>query len=215
MKIAIYGKETSFSLKEIIIPFLHEMQERNIEVFIEEQFYEYLKFIPDFPSFPYPIYSDYCDFPNDAKLFFTFGGDGTILSAVTILQDKNIPIVGVNTGRLGYLAGINKDNLLDNLNDILSMNFNISERSLLSIEAENEDLEYNFALNEVSVMRKETTSMITVDAYIDREYLTSYWADGLIVATPTGSTGYSLSCNGPIIAPNTHNFVIPLLRRII
>ena len=142
---------------------------------------------------------------------FTIGGDGTILRAVTFVRNSNIPIVGINTGRLGFLATIQKDEISIAIELLLKQQFVVKERSLLSVTTSPkiESLaSLNFALNEVSVSRKNTASMITIETYLDHEYLTSYWADGLIIATPTGSTGYSLSCGGPIITPHAKNFVI-------
>lgn len=164
-----------------------------------------------------------CDWLNDAKDFsdyqslirhkpqfiITLGGDGTILKASTIIADSGIPVLGVNTGRLGFLANVQKEKVGEAAKKLISGEFRIRERNLLQVTtSEGDILQPNFALNELTISRKETTSMITVHAYINDEYLNSYWADGLIVATPTGSTGYSLSCGGPIIMPGSENFVI-------
>src|SRR5690606_35902858 len=133
------------------------------------------------------------------------------LSAATIIQDKNIPVVGVNTGRLGFLATINLEKLLERLETILSGNYIISSRSLIEVTSDSAEIEFPFALNEITVTRRETTSMITVDAYVNGEFLNSYWSDGLIVSTPTGSTGYSLNCGGPIVHPENNTFIIPAI----
>ncbi|MCL4120406.1 UNVERIFIED_CONTAM: hypothetical protein GTU68_033649 [Idotea baltica] len=142
---------------------------------------------------------------------FTLGGDGTILRAVTYIRDLDIPILGINTGRLGFLATINKKNIAESINLILNGEFSIQKRTLLSVKTSPKTTafkELNFALNEVTIARKNTTSMIGVKTSLNNHYLTNYWADGLIIATPTGSTGYSLSCNGPVISPDSKNFVI-------
>ncbi|MBV7440348.1 NAD kinase [Weeksellaceae bacterium TAE3-ERU29] len=210
-KIALYGKKTtSTSLEDIIPEFFKIIQSKNIAVQIEESFYKLLKNIEGFPFLEkIEVFTGYNNLWKDLDYFFTFGGDGTILSAVTYVRDSGVPIVGVNTGRLGYLATINKKELIPNLEAILKKDYNISERSLLEVKTSKAvEVICPFALNELSIMRKETTSMITVDAYINGELLNSFWADGLIVATPTGSTGYSLSCNGPIISPENRNFVV-------
>ncbi|MFT5244817.1 MAG: NAD+ kinase, partial [Psychroserpens sp.] len=144
-------------------------------------------------------------------LLISVGGDGTILRAITFVRDFSIPIVGINTGRLGFLATIQTDEIEAAIEHILNGNYKTSERTLLSVETNprNEGLkETNFALNEIAVSRKNTTSMITVETHLNDEYLTSYWADGLIVSTPTGSTGYSLSCAGPVITPDANSFVL-------
>ncbi len=144
-------------------------------------------------------------------LLISIGGDGTILRAITYVRDLGIPIVGINTGRLGFLATIQTDEIKSSFNEIIEGHYKISERSLLSVTTipNNETIEQtNFALNEIAVSRKNTTSMITVETHLNDEYLTSYWADGLIISTPTGSTGYSLSCGGPVITPDADNFVL-------
>ena len=127
------------------------------------------------------------------------------------MQKLGIPIVGINTGRLGFLATIQTDEIDEALSEIFNGNYKISERSLLSVSTQpsHKDIEdINFALNEIALSRKNTTSMITVKTHLNDEYLTSYWADGLILSTPTGSTGYSLSCGGPVIAPDANNFAL-------
>lgn len=144
-------------------------------------------------------------------LLISVGGDGTILRAITFVRDLGIPIVGINTGRLGFLATIPADDIESAMSQILKGDYKISERSLLSVSTDPKNdaiAETHFALNEIAVSRKNTTSMITVETHLNDEYLTSYWADGLILSTPTGSTGYSLSCGGPVITPDAKNFVL-------
>jgi NAD+ kinase len=144
-------------------------------------------------------------------MLISFGGDGTILRAVTYIRDLGIPIVGVNTGRLGFLSTFKKEDVRKVIQEFVSGAYTIVERSLVAVHADfdiPEFAEMNFALNEVTVSRKDTTSMITVETHLNDEYLTSYWADGLIIATPTGSTGYSLSCGGPVITPTAQSLVI-------
>ena len=122
-----------------------------------------------------------------------------------------MPIVGINTGRLGFLATVQTDEIASSLAEIFKGNYKISERSLLSVDTQpkhNDIEETHFALNEIAISRKNTTSMITVETHLNDEYLTSYWADGLILSTPTGSTGYSLSCGGPVITPDANNFAL-------
>ena len=141
----------------------------------------------------------------------TVGGDGTILRAVTFIRNSDIPIVGINTGRLGFLATVQKDGIKYAIGQLLKQNYKIKERTLLSVTTSPKIKSLkslNFALNEVSVSRKNTASMITIETLIDDEYLTSYWSDGLIISTPTGSTGYSLSCGGPIITPQAKSFAL-------
>lgn len=144
-------------------------------------------------------------------MFVSFGGDGTILRATTFVRDLGIPIVGVNTGRLGFLSTFKKEDVRKVVQEFKQGAYTVVERSLVQLNTEKLDAEFgdlNFALNEITVSRKETTSMITVETYLNNEYLTSYWADGLIISTPTGSTGYSLSCGGPVIVPTAKSLVL-------
>jgi NAD+ kinase len=143
-------------------------------------------------------------------LLISFGGDGTLLDTVTMIKNSDIPILGINAGRLGFLANINQDDILLAVRALKNKNFKLDERSLLKVENKIlRDSEIsNFALNEVTVHKKDSSSMLKIDAFLDNEFLNSYWADGLITSTPTGSTAYSLSCGGPIISPGSNNFVI-------
>jgi NAD+ kinase len=153
-------------------------------------------------------FENHTDMP-DADYFLSIGGDGTMLEAVTYITDKNIPILGINTGRLGFLATNSKDEYAVALRAMFDGYFDIEERSMICLDS-NQDLfgGVPLALNEFAIMKRDTSSMIVVHTYINGEYLNSYWADGLIVATPTGSTGYSLSVGGPVLVPQTANFVI-------
>ena len=151
------------------------------------------------------------DLNQNIDFLLSIGGDGTILRAATFIRHLQIPILGINAGRLGFLAKVQKDNVSDLLTQIIAGHYKVSERSTLQLSA-SAPIDFNnqadFALNEITVSRRDTTSMITVETYLNDEYLTSYWADGLIISTPTGSTGYSLSCGGPILTPNVNSLVI-------
>ena len=209
MKIAVYGplyNERSKSTIKILIEYL---KNRSVDVFFEKDFYESV-----LKNSNIDIESFRCDtfksLDTSFELLISIGGDGTILRAITYVKDLNIPIVGINTGRLGFLATIPMNTVEKALDEIFEGNYRISKRSLLAITVgEGEAVfDLNFALNEITVSRKNTTSMISVETWLDEEYLTSYWADGLIVSTPTGSTGYSLSCGGPVIMPESDSFVL-------
>lgn len=205
MKVAIYGYIKS-EAQDYIQVLLDGLQEYNIETIIEKRFYDSINSDKEYKTF-----TDYSDLDASFDLMFTMGGDGTFLRAVTFVRNLNIPILGINMGRLGFLATIQKEHIKISLKALINNNYTIKERSLLTVKTstKNTDLEeINFALNEVTVARRNTTSMITIETYLDDEYLTSYWADGLIVSTPTGSTGYSLSCGGPVITPQAKNFVL-------
>lgn len=136
------------------------------------------------------------------------GGDGTLLDTIPLVRDSGVPVLGLNTGRLGFLAGLNIKELAEAIGDIQKGNYDIETRALLRLESSEQIFDYGFALNDFVIHKKETSSMIVVHAYLNGEFLNSYWSDGLIVSTPTGSTGYSLSCGGPIIFPKSDSFVI-------
>lgn len=209
-KVAIYAQSYSVSSEKEINFLLSALQKHDIEIVFEKQFHDLLienNFIPK----EYPTFSHFKDLSNSYDFMFTLGGDGTILRAVTYVRDLNIPILGINTGRLGFLATVKKDEIEQAVNLLLNKEYIIENRGLLQVEVTPESKEIseiNFALNDVTVARRNTTSMIGVKTYLNDEYLTNYWADGLIIATPTGSTGYSLSCGGPVVLPNSDNFVI-------
>ncbi|WP_439128597.1 NAD kinase [Polaribacter sp.] len=209
-KVAVYGQSYSISAEKEIQILLSVLEEHNIVCFIEEKFNNLLV-NGNILEKKYPVFSDFKDLNTTFDLMFTLGGDGTILRAVTYIRDLNIPILGINTGRLGFLATINKKAIKESITLLINGDYTIQQRNLLSVKTtpENNTFEnLNFALNEVTIARKNTTSMIGVSTYLNEEYLTNYWADGLIIATPTGSTGYSLSCNGPVISPDSKNVVI-------
>ena len=210
MKIAIFGKFYRKNLESSIVTLLRVLGNKQTEIYFDDQFYTSIKAQKNsnFKAFNFKTFKR---LDNSYDLLISIGGDGTMLRAITYVRDFNIPIVGINTGRLGFLATIQKDNIQNAIEDILKGNYRISERSLLTIKTEPENeslLDFNVALNEIAVSRKNTTSMITVETYLNNEYLTSYWADGLIISTPTGSTGYSLSCGGPVIMPDADSFTL-------
>lgn len=208
MKVAVYGKQ----FQQEVAPFVHELflelEKENMEVLVYEPFYDFLSKQINLNLF-LGTYNTYEELKDNIDLFISVGGDGTILDATTIIRDTGIPIIGVNTGRLGFLADIAKDQIPTTIKQLVNKQFSIDQRTLLSLETTNPIFgELNFALNEVTISRKDTTSMITITTYINDQFLNSYWADGLIIATPTGSTGYSLSCGGPIVMPGSDNFII-------
>jgi NAD+ kinase len=210
MKVGIYGQYYKGEAVSYIEILLKTLAQKDIEVVIEKNFYNLIK-INNFPEKEYQTFSNYTDLNDSFEVMLTVGGDGTFLRAVTYVRDLDIPVLGVNIGRLGFLATVQKENISEAINLLLTKQYKVDERSLLTVTTsqKNNDLsDINFALNEISVSRRNTTSMVTVETYLDDEYLTSYWADGLIVATPTGSTGYSLSCGGPVIAPSTKSLVL-------
>lgn len=210
MKVAIYGQRYQENFSKCIIDLLNALESYNMEVVIEKNYLHAIQ--KAFSSVRnYKTFHSYKDLDNTYHLFFSVGGDGTILKTVTYVRDLGIPIVGINTGRLGFLATVQQDEVKQAIKSIVNNDYEIVPRSVLQIDIvpEIEDIAgINFALNEIAVNRKNTASMITIITYLNGEYLTSYWADGLIIATPTGSTGYSLSCGGPVVAPKTNSLVL-------
>jgi len=210
MKLAVFGRFNDDKTLKAVDTLLNFLQKKETEVLIESEFSKLLLTTHSKATF-YNSFKTFDSLDYSYDLLISIGGDGTILRAVTFVTNLDIPIVGINTGRLGFLATTPLENIEKTIQNILEGNYKISERSLLTVETypENKDiLNLNFALNEIAVSRKNTTSMITVETLLDDEYLTSYWSDGLIVSTPTGSTGYSLSCGGPVITPGADSFVL-------
>ncbi len=210
MKIGIYGQFYHKEAGHYIQQLLDILDKRQIEVIIEKNFLTLIQ-ENDHIEKDYGHFSTFKELDNSYDLFVSIGGDGTILKTVTYIRDLNIPIIGINTGRLGFLATIKKSAIKESIDKILTGKYRISARSLIQITTDGDEEifnELNFALNEITVSRKNTTSMISVETLLNGEPLTNYWADGLIVATPTGSTGYSLSCGGPVIAPATESIIL-------
>ncbi len=210
MKVAVFGRFYNKTTSTSVQTLFNYLLKKDVDAYIETEFYNLIKnnssIIKDFESF-----KKFDTLDASFDLLVSVGGDGTILRAITFVKDIDIPIIGINTGRLGFLATIQVDAIEQAIQNIIDGKYKISERCLLSIETtpENSDItELNFALNEITVSRKNTTSMITVETHLDGEYLTSYWSDGLIISTPTGSTGYSLSCGGPVITPGANSFIL-------
>lgn len=210
MKVGIYGQFYHSNSGQYIEELLNVLDEQNVEVSIEENFFKLIDQNKGIEK-DYHHFKSFTELDPSFDVFISVGGDGTILKAVNYVQDSNIPILGINTGRLGFLATVNKEDIRNTISALIKKEYTVSDRSLLCISTnpDNEDLcRSNFALNEIAVSRKNTTSMITIDTWLGDEYLTAYWADGLIVSTPTGSTGYSLSCGGPVITPSTKALAI-------
>ncbi len=208
MKVAIYGQFYHKNSGKHVMSIIEAFQKKNITLIIEES---YKKLVEKELNKSLGDISTFTSIDNSYDLFISIGGDGTILKSITYVGALGVPIVGINTGRLGFLATIQKEHVSESIASIIDGDYTISERSLLSIEttpAQENITKLNFALNEVAVNRKNTTSMIKVDTQVNGKYLTTYFSDGLIVATPTGSTGYSLSCGGPVIDPSTSNIAL-------
>lgn len=209
MKIAVYGPEFNERSHSAIAALFAYLGSKSAEVFVDAHFFNS---ILEHSSINIKAYTlgTFTDLDDSFDLIISVGGDGTILRAITHVKDLDIPIVGINTGRLGFLATIKRDDIIGALDQIFEGKYRISKRSVLSVTTNQKEsnFELDFALNEVTVSRKNTTSMISIETWLDDEYLNSYWADGLIISTPTGSTGYSMSCGGPVIMPESDSLVI-------
>lgn len=209
MKVAVFGTTVSDSFTPVLNEFFGFLKTNNIEVQLYQPFYSYLveelKTEPFYTSF----FNSYLDFKNSCDFIFSVGGDGTFLHSVLSIRNFDIPVIGVNSGRLGFLADISENQVQNALTQIFNHNYSLIERSMLQVDFCGKDnLDFNFALNEMTVLKTDTSSMINIYAYLGNELLNNYWADGLIIATPTGSTAYSLSVGGPILTPDSENFVI-------
>ncbi len=210
MKVGIYGQFYHEHSEQSIQHILNALKQTNVDIAVEKNFLELIKHHKEIDT-NVATFSSFTELDHSYDLFFSIGGDGTLLKSITFVRDLGIPIVGINTGRLGFLATIQKEKIVESIAQIIAGNFTISERSLLEIQTDPQSDEIgdlNFALNEIAINRKNTTSMIKVETMVNNEHLTSYWSDGLIISTPTGSTGYSLSCGGPIMDPASQCMVL-------
>ena len=209
MRILIYGQR----LKEENLPYIRELfealQKEKSEVYIFAPYLQRLRKRMDIPV-DFEEFQGYDDFgTKKVDIVISMGGDGTILSSVTLVRDQLIPIMGINLGRLGFLASIEKKFISKAISELYQGMYHIEDRTMIYLDTHEELFEKApFALNDFTLHKRDTSAMITIHTYINGDFLTSYWADGLILSTPTGSTAYSLSCGGPIIFPNSGNFVI-------
>jgi len=209
MKIALYGQTVNPEFFEELSRLFDLLKEKQIESFVYGPFLEYLQqdcgIRPEITG----LFEDGDDLPDDVSYLFSLGGDGTFLKSFLVAKNGSIPLVGINSGRLGFLSDISRDEIESAINDILEGNILIDERTALELEivSDNQSI-FLYALNEIAVTKLDSSSMINIHTYINDEFLNTYWADGLIVATPTGSTAYSLSVGGPILTPDSENFVI-------
>lgn len=207
MRIAIYSRGVESEQLEGLKVLLSEFFHYNIEPVIYQDLFNLFYSSIEIPD-KYSTFNR-SDALVDVDFIISLGGDGTLLDAITFVGDKGIPVLGINYGRLGFLASIGKEEIHSALEALVKRTFMLDKRSLVHLDA-NMPLfgHLNYALNEFTIHKKDTSPMIKIHTYLNGEFLNTYWADGLIVATPTGSTGYSLSCNGPVIFPNSASFVI-------
>ncbi|MDF7814585.1 NAD kinase [Hymenobacter sp. YC55] len=207
MKIAILGKPFDDASLPFVQNLLNDLASRQTDILIAKSFHDYLTQRLNLPAGVSIFTRD--DSLRGVQFVLSIGGDGTLLDTVTYVGSLQIPILGIHTGRLGFLATVTPDRIAQAMDALFKGHFVLEDRSLIRVETDPDAFGgINFGLNEFSILKRDTSSMIVVHTYIDGEYLNSYWADGLVVATPTGSTGYSLSCGGPVMLPQTNNFII-------
>lgn len=208
MKFVIHGRIFKPESTENIQEIFDVLDQNNIEFQISNSFQEVLV-ASDIKLHNHKTFINNKEI-FDADIALSLGGDGSFLETLGLVANKEIPILGINFGRLGFLTDIEPQNIKETISKILSKKYTVDERIMVHMETEKPifDSGMNFALNEIAISKTDTSSMIVIHAYIDGEFLNSYWADGLMVATPTGSTGYNLSCGGPLVMPHSENFII-------
>jgi len=208
MIVAVYGRSFGQTFYQSVRDFFDILQREGTDIIIYKPFKQFLESNLNYSPRVKSLFNSHADLQDNTDMIFSIGGDGTFLDTVSLVREKGIPIVGINSGRLGFLATISQEKLLGSLDLILSKKFFVEERTLLKLDfpgAKKED--FNYALNEVSI-EKVGSTMITIHTYVNGEFLNSYWADGLIISTPTGSTAYSLSVGGPIVIPRSDDIII-------
>jgi NAD+ kinase len=208
MLVAIYNRtfeEEDIPLLQLI---LQKLKDHQIQMVFFKDFYERVAAYIPFPYTP-RIFTSKRDLPTNTDMLFSLGGDGTLLDTISYVGSSNIPIIGINLGRLGFLAAIPIDEVENAVLSLVRGSYTIDKRTLIHLDSSVPLFDGSpYALNEFTLHRKDSSSMIKIHTYLNGEFLNTYWADGLIVATPTGSTGYSLSCGGPVVFPQTSSFVI-------
>ncbi len=210
MKFAIYAQTYKPENRDIIEQLIHVIEQNSGTLIFEKDYYDVL-LKEGIIDQQYNTFTNHNDLEENINFFVSIGGDGTMLRAANFVKSKNIPIIGINAGRLGYLANVQQQEIEALIPSLFSNAYTLSRRTLLELKnpaQETSPFDINFALNEITISRKNTASMISIVTHINEEFLATYWADGIIISTPTGSTGYSLSCGGPIITPDSNCLVI-------
>lgn len=209
MLVALYNRTFEPDDIPMLQRIIHKLEGYQLHLIFYDDFYQRIKEYITLSKPPQLLFTGRNDLPPHTDMLFSFGGDGTMLDTVSFVGNSNIPVIGINLGRLGFLAAISEEDVDDALSALVQGSYTIEKRSLLHLDA-NIPLfgDTPFGLNEFTIHRKDSSSMIKIHTYLNGEFLNTYWADGLIVATPTGSTGYSLSCGGPVVFPQASNFII-------
>jgi NAD+ kinase len=208
MKIAVYGRQFN---DEAALPFIQQVFDslslHAVEIYVHHQLNNYLS--GKINTGVYNILNEGDQIKGLIDAFITLGGDGTLLDMVSVIRDSGIPVIGINFGRLGFLASVNKSDIASAIHAVVNGHYTLDGRGLLMVESELNILGLdNFALNDITIHKRDDSAMITTNMFLDGEFLNSYWGDGIIIATATGSTAYSLSCGGPIIFPESNSIVV-------
>lgn len=208
MKVAIYSRAIDYDQQGEVQQLFDELGKENVEPVIYQPFYEKIKLSLNLPPV-FSVFSEAGNLDDSIDFLISLGGDGTLLDTITLVRDKNIPVLGINFGRLGFLASLGRDELAIAVQSLIKRTTIIDKRTLIHLDANKPMFgETPYALNEFAIHKTDTSPMIKIHTYLNGAFLNTYWADGLIVASPTGSTGYSLSCNGPVVFPESASFVI-------
>jgi NAD+ kinase len=208
MKVAIYSRIMDSDQQNEVQSLFDALRQQDIQPVIFHSFYEKIRSAIQFPQ-DVAIFKESADLNASVDFMISLGGDGTLLDTVSLVRDKNIPVLGINFGRLGFLASIGKEELQTVVSSLVNRTFVIDKRSLIHLDADKPLFDkVPYGLNEFAIHKTDTSPMIKIHTYLNGEFLNTYWADGLIVSTPTGSTGYSLSCGGPVVFPDSASFVI-------
>jgi len=205
--IAVFSKKIKPNHLSTVLSLLEKLDKLNCIIYIYKELYDSIQKEKELSSH-YKIFDKHNDI-KECSFLISIGGDGTLLDTITFIRDSQIPVIGFNIGKLGFLANTNLDDIDQTLAHILKGDYLLDKRSLIKVEGKNlPPMDINYALNEICIQKSDSSSMIRINTYIDDIFLNTYWADGIIIATPTGSTAYSLSCGGPIITPNSKTFII-------
>ena len=206
--IALYGKTLGQEHASYLQLLVDKLKDSGYKLALYKPFWEKIQKLVELKG-TFDLYENHHELAGQVDYLFSIGGDGTLLDTITLIRDSGIPVLGINMGRLGFLSSVPRDKIIKAIDDIDEGRYSIEERALLRLNNRGDLFgETSYALNELTIHKRQAHSMLTVKAYVDDRFMNSYWADGLIVATPTGSTAYSLSCGGPIVTPDSCNFII-------
>ncbi|SDT40695.1 NAD+ kinase [Mucilaginibacter mallensis] len=207
MRIAIYGRPFNLDVLPYVQEVFDNLSQHGVDIYVHHQLSDYLN--DKIKIVTYHVLGSDVKIKGFIDLFITLGGDGTLLDMVSVIRNTGVPVIGINFGRLGFLATINKSDIAAAIFAVVNKDYSLDSRDLISINSENEVFgDDNFALNDITIHKRDDAAMIITRVYMDNEFLNAYWGDGIIISTPTGSTAYSLSCGGPIIFPQSNSLVL-------